>query len=378
LKKLLFLGVSALLATSMMAREFKIGILQPMSGKFESFGKKTIDGINFIYSTHNVLPKGDKIKLVILDNSSDGKNTVQSYKKLANEENVIAVEGPLTSKNAIAIKNLANTTQTPTVTQIATAMKVTRGTKYISRPCFTDDFQGKIAALYALKHNLNEAVILFDISHNYSVELMKAFMKTYKQNGGKVLKKFLIHTGDTDFSEQLHHIKELNPPFIYIPIYAKEAGEFVKQLREKGLKSVVMGGDGIDDPVVLNKIAGKASNGVLFTTHFDAIKPLNKFSEKFVNGFKEKYKRLPTSFEATGADGYLMIYNALKKCDIPANKNIDEIKECVNDKIRHTTNLEGVTGNITINPNTGNPVDKPAVIEKIVDGSTQFVEIIKP
>jgi len=378
LKKLLFLGVSALLATSMMAKEFKIGILQPISGKFKSFGTKTIDGINFIYNTNHILPNGDKVKLVILDNNSDEKNTVQSYKKLVNKEKVIAVEGPLTSKNALSIKNLASTSKTPTVTQIATAVKVTRGTTYITRPCFTDYFQGKIAAVYALKHNLNTAVILFDISNNYSVELTKTFIKTYRQNGGNILKTFFIHTGDKDFSSQINYIRRLNPKFIYIPLYAKEAGEFLKQLGKKGIKSVVMGGDGIDDPVLLNKIAGKASNGVLFTAHFDARKPPNKFSEKFVNSFKKKYHRLPTSFEATGVDGYLMIYNALKKCDVRGNKNIDEIKECVNNKIRHTSNLEGVTGNITINPNTGNPVNKPGVIEKIVDGSTQFVELVTP
>ncbi|MEO1923568.1 MAG: ABC transporter substrate-binding protein [Nautiliaceae bacterium] len=378
-KKLLALGLSALVASTLMAKEIKVGVLQPLTGPIAAFGQKTLDGIKLIHEKYSTLPNGDTIKLVIVDNQFDKIQTVNGYKKLVSSDNVIAIEGPLASSMSLAIKRFADSTKTPTVTQIATNPRVTKGSKYLTRACFTDDFQGTVAAKYALKHGLDNAVIVFDMKQDYSVGLARAFEKAYKKGGGKILKKLFINTGDKDFNAQVAQIKKLNPKFIYTPVYAPEEGLFLRQLRAAGVKAPVMGGDGIADPGLLKKLAGSAANGVMYTDHFDAAKAPTALSAQFIKDFKAKYGRLPSAFAATGADGYLLIYNAIKKCDTKANAaNHEQFKVCVNNAIRHTKNLEAVTGYLTIDPKTGNPVNKPAVIEKIVDGKTEFVELVKP
>ncbi|WP_457561650.1 ABC transporter substrate-binding protein [Caminibacter pacificus] len=378
-KGLLLLGLSAFAATALMAAEIKVGILQPLTGPIASFGQKTLDGIKLVHEKYNKLPNGDTIKLVIVDNQFDKIQTVNGYNRLASDDKVVAIEGPLASSMALSIKRFANDTKTPTVTQIATNPRVTKNTKYITRACFTDDFQGTVAAKYALKHHLNNAVVVFDMKQDYSVGLAKAFQKAYKKGGGKILKVLYINSGDKDFNAQVAQIKRLNPKFIYTPIYAPEEGLFLRQLRAAGVKAPVMGGDGIADPGLLKKLAGSAANGVMYTDHFDAAKAPTPLSAQFIKDFKAKYGRLPSAFAATGADGYLLIYNAVKQCDTNANKaDLAKFKSCVNNALRHTKNLEAVTGYLTIDPNTGNPINKPAVIEKIVDGKTEFVELVKP
>jgi branched-chain amino acid transport system substrate-binding protein len=379
MKKIVALGLSALVASTLMAKEIKVGILQPLTGPIAAFGQKTLDGIKLVHKKYNKLPNGDTIKLVIVDNQFDKIQTVNGYKRLVSGENVVAVEGPLASSMALAVKRIADSTKTPTVTQIATNPRVTQGSKYITRACFTDDFQGTVAAKYALKHHLNTAVVVFDMKQDYSVGLAKAFQKAYRKGGGKILKVLYINTGDKDFNAQVAQIKRLNPKFIYTPIYAPEEGLFLRQLRAAGVKAPVMGGDGIADPGLLKKLAGSAANGVMYTDHFDPAKAPTPLAKEFIKDFKATYGRLPSAFAATGADGYLLIYNAVKKCDTPANsKNLTQFKMCVNNAIRHTKHLEAVTGYLTINPKTGNPVNKPAVIEKIVNGKTEFVELVKP
>ncbi len=378
-KKLLVFGISALVASTLFAKEIKVGILQPLTGPIAAFGQKALDGINLIYSKKNKLPNGDTIKLVVVDNQFDKIQTVNGYKRLVSGEKVAAIEGPLASSTALAVKRFAGATKTPTVTQIATNPRVTKGSKYLTRTCFTDDFQGTVAAKYALEHGFKNAIMVIDMKQDYSVGLAKAFEKTYKKGGGKILKKLFINTGEKDFNAQVAQIKRIKPEFIYIPFYVPEAGLFLRQLRAVGVSATVMGGDGIADPGLLKKLAGKAANGVMYTDHFDAVKAPTPLSTKFIKAFEAKYHRVPSAFAATGADGYLLIYNGIKECDTPANtKNHLQFKQCINNAIRHSKHLEAITGFLTINPKTGNTVNKPAVVEKIVNGKTKFVELVKP
>ena len=378
MKKLLALGLSALVASSLMAKEIKVGVLQPLTGPIASFGQSTLKGIELAHEDFKKLPNGDTIKLVVVDNQFDKIQNVNGYKRLASKEKVVAIIGPLASSMALSIKRFAGSTKTPTLTQIATNPRVTKNSKYITRACFTDDFQGKVGASYALKHNLKKAVIVFDMKQDYSVGLKKEFEKAYKKGGGKVLKALFINSGDKDFNAQVAQIKRLNPDFIYAPIYAPEGGLFVRQLRAAGVKAPVMGGDGLADASLMTKLAGKAANGVMFTDHFDAAKAPTNYSKKFIKEYEEKYKELPSAFAATGADGYILVYNAIKKCDNKDYKNNVEFKKCVNNALRNSKNVEAVTGYLTIDPKTGNPINKPAVIKEIQDSKAVFKELIKP
>ncbi|HIQ50811.1 MAG TPA: branched-chain amino acid ABC transporter substrate-binding protein, partial [Nautiliaceae bacterium] len=53
-------------------------------------------------------------------------------------------------------------------------------------------------------------------------------------------------------------------------------------------------------------------------------------------------------------------------------------KQCVNNALRNSKNIEAVTGYLTIDPKTGNPINKPAVIKEIKDSKAVFKELIKP
>jgi len=104
MKKLLALGLSALVASSLMAKEIKVGVLQPLTGPIASFGQSTLKGIKLAHEDFKKLPNGDTIKLVVVDNQFDKVQNVNGYKRLASKEKVVAIIGPLASSMALSIK----------------------------------------------------------------------------------------------------------------------------------------------------------------------------------------------------------------------------------------------------------------------------------
>jgi len=60
-KKILALGLSALVASTLMAKEIKVGILQPLTGPIASFGQKTLDGIKLIHEKELPINSFDSI-----------------------------------------------------------------------------------------------------------------------------------------------------------------------------------------------------------------------------------------------------------------------------------------------------------------------------
>ena len=68
---------------------------------------------------------------------------------------------------------------------------------------------------------------------------------------------------------------------------------------------------------------------------------------------------------ALGAEGYAILLNAMNRCSDPADR------ECLNNQIRTTTNLIGVTGKITITSN--GKAQRPFFINSIQDGLARFI-----
>jgi len=111
----------------------------------------------------------------------------------------------------------------PLITPTGTSPLLTQGKNFISRACFIDSFQGKVAAIYAAKDlHAKTAAIVIDSAQDYSVGLAKFFEENFKKLGGKIVAKTFIQTGESNFSAQIAAIKPKNPQIIYMPCYYQE------------------------------------------------------------------------------------------------------------------------------------------------------------
>jgi len=349
------------------SNDIKVGVVFSMTGPVASFGQSAWQGLQV---AKEIMPTalGKKIDLILVDDQGDKVQAANAVNKLIYDNKVDAIIGPLISGNVMSATPIVEKAKIPLITPTGTNPLLTQGKKYISRACFIDPFQGKVAAIYAIKNlHVKTAALVIDSAQDYSVGLAKFFEENFKKLGGKIVAKTFIQTGESNFSAQIAAIKPANPQIIYMPCYYQEIALFARQAREFGLNQTILAGDGAAEEALI-KVGGKAVNGLTFTTGFapEAIK--TALGKKFEAAYKAKYNKLPDNFAALAADSYFMLVNAIDRA-----KSDNPIK--INTAIRETKNFQGVTGNITL---VNGDAIKPAVIEKVENSKFVYVTSINP
>lgn len=371
MKKVLSLAVaSALTCGVALAKEIKVGAVMPMSGPLAAYGQVTNLGVELAHKLQPTLKNGDTIKLVLVDNKGDKVETANATTRLISSDNVVAILGALTSTNTAQTIAIADKKKIPVIASVATNDKLTARRTFANRVCFTDSFQGEVVANYAKEQGYKTAVVVVDQAQVYSLGLAKAFQKAFKANGGKIVKRIKVTSGDKDFKAVVSQIKNINPDFMFLPLYHPEASMIARQAKQLGLKKPMFSGDGVANQTFID-LGGDSVEGYMFTDFFDYSNPPSKTSANFI-AFHEKQtgKKEMNSFTALGADTYNVLIDAMNRCEDPSNSI------CINNEIKKTTNFDGVSGMITIN-NEGNAT-RSAVIKEIVNGKAGFKATVNP
>ncbi len=325
--------------------EIIIGAIFPMTGAIATYGQESVNGIRMALKKINASGNlSQKIKLIVEDNKGEPVDSSNAVRKLINIDNVHAIIGSVASSNTLAGAPIAQQNKVPMLTPASTNAKVTMTGDYISRTCFTDDFQGVVMAKFA-KETLNKskAIIIVDNSSDYSKGLAKVFSAQFVKMGGTLLgeiNQFTYTQKDTDFRSLLRKVKRKKPDVIFLPGYYTEAGLILKQAKQIGINVPFLGGDGWDSPKLQELAGPDAIKGNYISSHFS---PDDKdpMVQEFVQEYIKTYKQKPGAMAALGYDGMLVLADALKRAGELNHQNI-------RDAISATAGFKGVTGNITI------------------------------
>ena len=350
----------------------KIGVFEPVTGANAGGAKWEIEGIKL---ANKLYPEvlGKKVELVIVDNKSDKVEAANAASRLVDKENVNAVIGSYGSSLSIAGGEIFKNAKIPAVGASCTNPMVTLDNEYYSRVCFIDPFQGTVMANYAFgKLNAKKVAIVQEVSNDKAVGLAKFFTKKKKKLTGddkSIVAVANYNTGDTDFSAQLTNIKALNPDVIFAPGNFTESAALTKQARELGITAPIIGGDTWETQEFID-IGGKAVEGAIFSTFFDAAKPATSETEKFIAEFKKAFPdKEPAGVSALGYDAYLLIIDAIKRAN---SADPEKIKEAIN----QTKDFMGASGIVTLDENRN--AIKSAVIKQVKNGKFEYLDTVNP
>lgn len=376
MKRILFAGTVALtmvvLVVAAQAKEnIKIGLITPLTGDVKTFGESSKNG--FLMALDDYAKKGKyQITPLIADDRNDATEGTNAALKLITQDKVFGLIGPLTSKVAIPVSEIAEKNKIPMVTGTATSPKVTvydhKRKLYVFRACFIDPFQGSVAANFAVKSlKVKTAAVLYDVSNDYSKGLAEFFKTTFEKGQGRIVGYESYQKDDVDFSALITKINLKKPEVIFIPDYYNKVALIAKQIREKGLKGVLIGGDGWDSPELV-KIGGQAIIGNYFTNHYSPERK-EKIAEAFIEKYKQKHGMVPDSLAALTYDATMITLGSLDKAGKATAEEVMKVLTVLK-------NYKGVTGTITFDKN-GDAV-KSAVILKVEKEGPKYMITVNP
>jgi len=357
----------------------KVGLNAELTGTIPVVGQSCKNAAEFAIKEVNAaggLDVGGQkvpVELSVEDNEDKAESAAAVAQKLASG-GVLAMIGPNASRNAIPAAEVAESSKMPMVSPWSTNPKLTvdarsgQPKQYVFRAAFTDDFQGVVAAKFALGElKTKQPAVLYDVASEYNKGIAEIYKKTIEENGGKIVAFETYTTGDKDFSAQLTKIAKSGADTLFLPNYYSEVPLQVKQARQVGYQGKIFGSDSWGNEELI-KLAGKDCEGLYFTTHYAADTATPK-AQQFITAYKAAYNSVPDDVAALTYDSLGLLFLAAQTAG-----KLD--REAIRTALAGITKYEGVTGDMQFK-GTGDPV-KSAVVIQIKDGKFKFFQTAKP
>jgi branched-chain amino acid transport system substrate-binding protein len=314
-----------------------------------------------------------KVDLQVEDNEDKAESAAAVAQKLASS-GALAMIGPNASRNAIPASVVAESSAMPMISPWSTNPKTTRvgdtndPKKFVFRAAFIDDFQGRVAAKFAIDQlKTTKPAVLYDVTSEYNKGIAEIYKKTLEENGVQVVSFETYSQGDKDFSAQLTKIKDAGADSLFLPNYYTEVPLQVQQAHKVGFAGSILGSDSWGN-LELMTLCGADCDGDFFTTHYAADIATPK-AQAFIKAYEAAYTKTPDDVAALTYDSFGLLFEAIQTAG-----KLD--RQAVRDALSAITSYEGVTGNMQFK-GTGDPV-KSAVVLQIKDGKFVYFTSAAP
>lgn len=267
----------------------KIATLSPLSGGQSDLGLQIKNGVQ--QAVNEFRPQfralGMDLSLLPFDDQADPATGTAAARKIAADKSILAVVGALNSGVSIPASEALKASHVAMVSSSNTANNITdRGLSNMNRIVPRDDAQGPAGANF-LKGTLKaKKVYLLNDKTAYGEGLAREVEKALKAGGVQVVANEGTEE-KSDFSSIVSKIKLQKPDAIYFGGVYNQIGVFAKQLREAGVTTPLVGGDGLDSAEFVT-IAGKGADNIYYTTGaapVDALPAAKTFAANYRKNF---------------------------------------------------------------------------------------------
>ena len=296
----------------------KVGLVAPLSGDVRTYGESMRNGALMAFEEVNAVGgvRGRQFQVLVRDDGNNPELADRAGRELVFNDEVTVMISSVSTECALRLAEVCQSAGVPLVVPVSTnpLVTVTPGGErrdYVFRACFTDSFQGAVAAEF-VRDSLGAglAAVLYNGGDEYSRGLASFFRSAFEEAGGEVAVWESYAPGDTDFSRLLAAVRSAAVDVLFLPDYYNRAARIARQARAGGIDATLVGGDGWDSPK-LTQLGGEAVAGGYFTNHFAPDDPRPEVTA-WVQKYEAKYGDKPDALATLGYDAASLLVEALR------------------------------------------------------------------
>jgi len=359
-----WLPVGSAGAQNLSGREVVLGAIVPSSGPFAEWGRTNTVTLKMLEKQVNDGGgvDGAKLRIVIEDDAARPAQATNLLRKLAGDDKVLAIAGPLTSSTCEVAFPVANEMQTTATSQASSKPGVAKANRpWAFRNTIDEGILAKATVPY-FKSTFKVATvaIIYDAKDATSTTVGTRIMPAaLKENGVTIANEndlLSFNTGDLDVSAQVTKMKALDPDGVVVSADYSQAITVIREMKRQGLTKPVLGAT----PLISSAILKAAPDiAIVAPATFYATMKGDK-AEKFVAVLQpllRKESGLATEIEPSMYDANIyeivsMYIDAVKKAGVTAKpEDLQADRKKIRDHMEQLKGFDGLGGPISFNAN---------------------------
>jgi branched-chain amino acid transport system substrate-binding protein len=358
----LAIGIAGQGAAQTPGREVVLGAIVPSSGPFAEWGRTNTVTLQMLEKQVNDAGgvNGAKLKIIIVDDATRPAQATNALRKLAGDDKVLAIAGPLTSSAAEVTFPVANEMKVVATSQASSKPGVAKLNRpWAFRNTIDEGILGKTTVPYFKKtFDIKTVTVIYDAKDataaTVGMRIMPALMK---ENDIKVANEsdlLSFNTGDLDVSAQVTKMKSLNPDGVVVSADYSQAVTVIREMKRQGLIKPVVGATQLISSAILK--AAPEIPIIAPATFYATMKGAK--AEKFVGDLQpllRKTSGLPPEIEPSMYDANIyetvsMYIDAVKKAGVTGKpEDLEADRTRIRDYLAKLVGFPGLGGPIGFN-----------------------------
>lgn len=368
----LFLVQTAFSAES--KKPYKIGAIFDISGKASALGTPEKQTAEMVVEQVNKAGgiNGHPLELVFYDTASDTQKAIESVNKLVKKDKVLAIIGPSTSGESMAIIETIQNNEIPNISCAARIEITDPPKKWVFKTPQTDR-QAMAKILGYMKKQGIKKIAFMSVEGGFGSGGLVQVDSLSPEFGIEVVAREKFSEDDTNMTTQLTKIRGTDAQALIVWCTDKGSAKVASNIRQLGMTIPIFMSHGIASMKFIEQ-AKEAAEGIIFPAGrllvFDSLPdtdPQKKVLAKYAADFKAKYNTTADTFGGHAWDALNIVIRAIEKAGDDINRIRDEIEK--------TKNFVGIGGVFNFSEKDHHGLGPESLVMiKIVNGKWTYLE----
>ncbi|MGA9110376.1 MAG: ABC transporter substrate-binding protein [Smithella sp.] len=356
------------------APSVKIGALFSVSGPASFLGEPERNTAKMMVEEINKAGgiKGRKLELIVYDTQGDATKAVQAANKLIKDDKVVAIIGPSTTGDSMAVIPVVEKAEIPLIS-CAAGVKITDPVKkWVFKTA-----QNDVLAVMKIYKNLQKKKInkiaILTVSDGFGSSGREQLKLQAKEFGIKIISDETYSPSDKDMTVQLTKIRQSEAQAIVCWGTNPGPAIIARNAKQLGIKIPLYMSHGVSSKKFI-ELAGAGAEGIILPSgrvivadQLSKSDPQKKALMNYVNKYREHYKVEGDHFGGHAYDAIMLLAKAMEQAGFsPA---------AIRDQLEKTKNVAGIGGTFSFSPQDHAGLNSDAfVLVQIENGDWKLIK----